>query len=144
MKLSMRSIKTTLLSLTFLLVLSGLSAAEQRQSETEAIKAAKAFLQLIDGGQYQASWDKTAPLFQRQVSQAKWVEMLAGVRPQFGAVISRDIKVAKFSTSLPGVPDGEYVTIQFATSFEKKSKAVETVTMARVKEEWQVAGYFIK
>ncbi len=70
--------------------------------------------------------------------------MLAGVRPPFGAVISRDIKVAKFSTSLPGVPDGEYVTIQSATSFEKKAEAVETVTMVRIEDEWQVAGYFIK
>lgn len=140
----MQSTKTILLSLAFLLFLSSFSVAEQKENESEAIKAAKVFLQLIDGGQYQASWDKTAPLFKSQVSQVKWAEMLAGVRPLFGAVISRDSKVAKFSTSLPGVPDGEYVMIQFSTSFEKKSEAVETVTMARVQEEWQVAGYFIK
>lgn len=140
----MQSIKIILLIITLLHSLPVLSSAEQNKHETEAIKAAKLFLQLVDGGQYQTSWDKTAPIFKGQVSQAKWSEMLAGVRPPFGPVILRVIKMAKFSTSLPGVPDGEYVTIQFATSFEKKSEAIETVTMARIEDDWQVAGYFIK
>lgn len=144
MKSSTQLIKIILLIITLLLSLPALSSAEKNKHETEAIKAAKLFLQLVDGGQYQTSWDKTAPIFKGQVSQAKWSEMLVGVRPSFGPVISRDIKVAKFSTSLPGVPDGEYVTIQFATSFEKKLEAVETVTMARIEDDWQVAGYFIE
>ena len=52
MKSSMQSIKIILLSLTLLLSLSVFSAAEQKENETEAIKAAKNFLQLVDGGQY--------------------------------------------------------------------------------------------
>ncbi|HEX3698552.1 MAG TPA: DUF4019 domain-containing protein [Polyangia bacterium] len=31
-------------------------------------------------------------------------------------------------TTLPGAPDGKYVVIQFATSFERKKEAVETIT----------------
>jgi hypothetical protein len=49
------------------------------------------------------------------------------------------------SQSLPGAPDGEYVVIQFATSFENKKSAIETVTpMLDSDGEWRVSGYFIK
>ncbi len=34
----------------------------------------------------------------------------------------------KHSTSLPGAPDGEYVVIEFITSFSNKKSAIETVT----------------
>lgn len=48
-------------------------------------------------------------------------------------------------TIAPGVPDGEYVMILFASSFEHKNEAVETVTVMHDKDgTWQVAGYFIK
>jgi hypothetical protein len=136
--------RTALLGLIFILLCSLVSAAEQNEKEAEASEVARVFLQLVDGAQYDASWEKTAPIFKRQVSPGKWAEMLSGVRPPLGEIISRNVKTAKFSASLPGVPDGEYVTIQFASSFEKKAEAIETVTMARVQNEWQVAGYFIR
>ena len=49
------------------------------------------------------------------------------------------------STTLPGAPDGEYVVLQFDTSFEQKAAAVETVTTIREKDgTWHVGGYFIR
>jgi hypothetical protein len=46
---------------------------------------------------------------------------------------------------LPGAPDGEYVVIQFETSFENKKSAIETVTpMIEINGGWRVSGYFIK
>jgi hypothetical protein len=135
---------TTSLILIFHLLCALASAAEQNKNEAEAIKSAEVFLQLIDCGQYWASWGKTAPIFNGQVSREKWVEMLSGARPLFGAMTSRDVRAARFTTSLPGAPDGDYVTIQFASSFERKAAASETVTMTLIKNEWQVAGYFIK
>jgi hypothetical protein len=62
-----------------------------------------------------------------------------------GAVISRSLKAKNFATSLPGAPDGEYVVIQFATSFENKTSAVETITPMMDKDgQWRVSGYYIK
>jgi hypothetical protein len=44
-----------------------------------------------------------------------------------------------------GPPDGEYVVIQFETSFENKKSAIETVTpMLDQDGKWRVSGYFIK
>jgi hypothetical protein len=46
---------------------------------------------------------------------------------------------------LPGAPDGQYVVIQFETSFENKHNAVETVTpMLEPNGQWRVSGYYIR
>jgi len=51
----------------------------------------------------------------------------------------------KYMTSLPGAPDGEYVVIQYKTSFENKKDAVETVTPMKDEDGvWRVSGYYIK
>jgi hypothetical protein len=45
----------------------------------------------------------------------------------------------------PGVPDGEYVVIQYEVSYENKKAAVETVTPMLDKDgKWRVAGYFMR
>ena len=62
-----------------------------------------------------------------------------------GKLISREVKSAVYESSLPGVPDGEYVVIQFETSFENKKSAIETVTPMLEKDgKWRVSGYYIK
>ncbi|MEW6584469.1 MAG: DUF4019 domain-containing protein, partial [Nitrospirota bacterium] len=54
------------------------------------------------------------------------------------------VKSKKYATSLPGAPDGEYVVIEFETSFENKKSAVETVTPMMDSGKWRVSGYYIK
>jgi hypothetical protein len=52
---------------------------------------------------------------------------------------------AKFARSLPGAPDGEYVVIQFTTSFDGKAVATETVTPMKDPDgHWRVSGYYIR
>ena len=58
---------------------------------------------------------------------------------------SRRLVSARFERSLPGVPDGEYVIVQFNSSFEHKADATETVTPMKDPDgQWRVSGYFIK
>ena len=120
------------------------SALAEKSEEKAAIDAAEHFLQLIDSGQYQESWQQTAPFFQSQVSQKQWADQLQNVQPLFGAAEKRAIKSARHATSLPGAPDGKYFVLQFDTVFVKKKGALETVTMSQIDEQWQVAGYFIR
>ena len=62
-----------------------------------------------------------------------------------GKLISRNLTKTQNAQSLPGAPDGNYVVMQFATSFENKKDAVETVTFMREKDgKWKAAGYYIK
>jgi len=52
---------------------------------------------------------------------------------------------AKYKTTMPGGPDGEYVVIQFETKFENKEKAIETITPMKGEDgKWHVSGYFVK
>jgi hypothetical protein len=58
---------------------------------------------------------------------------------------SRRVSSAEPATRLPGAPDGQYVVIQFETSFANKQRAVETVTpMLDTDGAWHVSGYFIR
>jgi hypothetical protein len=46
---------------------------------------------------------------------------------------------------MPGAPDGEYVVVQFDTTFENKQTALESVVMMKQSDgSWRVAGYRIK
>ena len=113
--------------------------------ETEALEAAEAWLALVDSGDYDKSWDTAAAYCRGAITKEKWEQSLEGVRPPFGKVLSRKVKSKQYATLLPGAPDGEYVVIQFETSFANKSDAVETVTPMRDEGgKWRVSGYFIR
>lgn len=70
---------------------------------------------------------------------------MQAVREPLGKLLSRNVLNKAYKSSLPGAPDGEYVVIQFETSFENKKAAVETVTPMMDKDGiWRVSGYYIK
>ena len=58
-----------------------------------------------------------------------WIETMQSVRKPLENNISRDLKSRQYLTTLPGVPDGEYVVIQFDTSFEWKKSVIENITL---------------
>ena len=118
-------------------------AADEPVAAAQA--AAQAWLGLIDGGKYAQSWSTAAGHFRAALAQAQWESQVAAVRGSLGAVKSRRVASAKFTRSLPGAPDGEYVVIQFTTSFEHKAEATETVTSTKDADgQWRVGGYFIR
>jgi len=121
------------------------SAGGQDEAVAKGRAAATSWLALADSGKYGETWDEAATIFKSSISKADWEKALQGVRSRLGALKSRTLKSATFTTTLPGVPDGEYVVIQFDTKFENKAAAVETVTPMHEKDgSWRVAGYFIK
>ena len=124
-------------ALLLLLILSSPSLADQSKVSA-AVSAAENFLQLVDSDRYSESWDVTSSFFKQQVSKQQWVNQLQGLKPAFGHTINREIKNQNYTKSLPGAPDGEYVVIQFSTSFANKKNAIETVTpMLESDGEWR-------
>lgn len=113
--------------------------------EQAALEAAKTWLALVDSGEYDTSWDQAASFFKSAVTKDQWGASLRAVRKPLGAVASRQLASTKYTTALPGAPDGNYVVIQFNASFAAKKNAVETVTPMLDKDgKWRVSGYFIK
>lgn len=109
-----------------------------------AVVAAKAWHTLVDSKEYKKSWEEAALFFKERVKEEQWFEIISAVRKPLGKMESRQLISAVHKTSLPGVPDGEYVVIQFKTTYSEKREAVETITPMKVNGTWRVSGYFIK
>lgn len=113
--------------------------------ERAAVTASDAWLRLIDAGDYAASWTEAADYFKAAIPQAAWATQATAARAPLGPCTSRKVKHTSYHTSLPGAPDGEYVVIQYASSFANKQSAIETVTPMRGADgTWRVSGYFIQ
>lgn len=115
------------------------------EKEAAAMAAAKTWLGLVDAGEYGESWEAAAAYFKSTVTKDYWMQALPAIRKLFGEVISRKLGSVTYTQSLPAAPEGEYVVIEIATTFENKKHAVETVhSMLDNDGEWRVSGYFIK
>ncbi len=113
--------------------------------EGQALAAAQAWLALVDQGKYEESWNEAAQLFKKAVPTQRWTQSAKAARKPLGKCISREVSTKTYATEVPGAPAGEYVVIQFNSSFDKKKKAVETVTpMLDPDGTWRVSGYYIK
>ncbi|MEA2695549.1 MAG: hypothetical protein QOJ16_4936 [Acidobacteriota bacterium] len=126
---------------------SAVPAAEEEQvsaAKVAARKAAEAWLATIDRGAYGESWDTSASASRKEVKREAWASTLDQVRKPLGKVKSRALKAVDYTTSIPGVPDGEYVILQFDTTYENRGPSVETVTMALEEGKWRPGGYFLK
>jgi hypothetical protein len=127
------------------LLLSASVVVADLEMEKPAIDVALKWLAEIDKEKYLESWKNAADYFKNAVTIEQWVQSLQTVRKPLGKRISRELKNSTYQTSLPGAPDGQYVVIQFETSFENKKSAIETVTPMMEKDgQWRVSGYYIK
>jgi hypothetical protein len=145
----MRDKLTTIYSgailLVVLLVRGGLPSYAQQKLEQLGQGSSDVWLALIDAGKYADSWQESSSLFKAHVSKPQWQTLVSATRDPLGKVISRKLTSVAYTKTLPGAPDGDYVVIQYQTSFEHKQSAVETVTPMLDKDgKWRVSGYFIK
>ena len=122
--------------------LAGVATAGER--EAAAQEAAERWLLLVDDGEYVSSWNEAAEAFRAQLSPEAWEQAVGNARDPLGEVLARSLVVAQYASSLPGVPDGDYVVMQYSTRFEHKADGVETVTARLEDGDWRVIGYFVR
>ena len=144
----LRQIESKFVSgLSVLALLLGICAAVQAQQKPEQLaqQSSDTWLALVESGKYADSWQEASQFFKAAVTKEQWQNAMRGSRDPLGKMLSRKLKSATYSKTLPGAPDGEYVVIQYESSFEHKQSAVETVTPMLDKDgKWRVSGYFIK
>ena len=119
-------------------------AQESAMPTQAAAAAAEAWLPLVDGGDYAASWSRTAASFRGLVTQQQWNDAMRKTRAPYGAVRSRSLLRAHHTTSLPNAPAGEYVVIRYQTEFANKAGIETLVPMREPDGSWKVSGYYIK
>jgi Protein of unknown function (DUF4019) len=137
--------KRYILLIVILILSFGIASAGDPEKEKAGLAAAEAWLKLVDGENYKGSWKEAAAFFKNAVTQDQWERTLEALRKPLGRTLSRQLKSKQFTTALPGAPDGEYVVIEFQTSFQKKKSANETVTPMKDPDgKWRVSGYYFK
>ena len=143
----MRASRVSLVIL-FCLALAAGGGAWLEAGETaveEALEVAEVWLDLVDRGEYDKSWEEAAAYFKTAVQRDQWQQAMVGGRSPLGEVVSRELLEANYRSRLAGAPDGEYVVIRFKTSFSNKAESVETITpMLDPDGRWRVSGYYIK
>ncbi len=103
------------------------------------------WLKLVDDGDYGKSFDEMAEQYRGAVSKADWEKTMDLYGKGFGKAVLRKVESKRRTRYLPTGPAGEYVIIEFESSFEYKSKAAETVMLMRDRDGvWRVTRYFIE
>ncbi len=136
---------TTLIGVVALLLGSATAGQTQEEEKAEARTAAREWLALLDAQEYDQTWKTAGALLKAAVSQEEWSAKLSVTLGPLGKVESRAVRSTEYSTTMPGAPDGEYVVVQFDTTFESKQTALENVVMRKQPDgTWRVAGYRIR
>lgn len=139
----MRWLKVATLALLLLTASFGLVA--ETPDETTALNADKAWLVLVDAGDYEDAWNSTDKSMQTALPEDALAKAIEKARGPFGKVVERSLKHVQSATQLPGVPDGHYVVAQFATHFANKAEGIETLVSSQGSDgSWRVAGYFVR
>lgn len=135
-----------LLLIGALLALASSPSRAQGGGEADAARrAVDTWLQTLDSGRYAQTWTEAALLFQKNVPTDTWQKAVRDVREPLGPLQSRSETSAQASTSLPGVPDGNYLVLSYRSSFANQPVATETVAAVQEADgRWKVAGYFVR
>jgi hypothetical protein len=134
---------------SLLLVLGALGCADAGAQDMEAVSQAEAaateWLALVDAGNYAGSWEQSAVLFKAALSASSWASAAQAKRAALGELKLREINSTAFTRKMPDAPDGEYVVIMYASTFENGSEATEIVIPVHEKDgSWRVSGYDIR
>jgi hypothetical protein len=112
--------------------------------ELAAQRQALGFVGYLDQGRFADSYAYTSMLIRTQLDRDAFSTQIQKTRAGTGALQSRELIDAGYSTTVPGAPEGQYVILHYHASFANRPDAVETVTLAFAKGYWRVAGYYIK
>jgi len=109
-----------------------------------ASKIAAEWLKLIDNADYGRAWDECSALFREKVTRQQWVDGIPKNRAEFGKFNTRKLFGAVYRKTMPGAPDGDYVTVRFLSDFEKNPAAEELVTLTYQGGAWRPLGYMLR
>jgi len=107
--------------------------------------AASEWLKLVDSGNYAQSWEQAANVMKTNVAEEQWQAMLNRNRAPLGTLVSRRLTSVEYKENMPGAPVGQYVVLQYESSFQNKASALETAAPTLDKDgTWRVSLYYIR
>lgn len=115
------------------------SNAASTTPDPAVVDAARRWLDLVDQGRWDESYQGTGTSFRRLNTAQTWATVSQKVRVPLGAVIARTVIGQE---NLPAPPHG-YEVVKFRTRFANRAEAIETVTLDREEGDWRVVGVTI-
>ena len=115
--------------------------ARARAYEAEAEQAAAHWLGLLDDGDYEEAFEWEAQDFRMSRTQAQFVRLMQARRAPFGKSLGRKFIGAANVRRLVGVPEGNYESVLFKTTFENKAATAERVILVKQGVGWRVIDY---
>ncbi len=127
----------------------------QKEAEQAATTVAEKWLPLIDAGDYAESWSQasslfktgfqSSSLFRAGISARQWQSSLTASRGELGRAATRKLQSARYTEELTGEPDGEFVILEYATSFERGNAICETLVLLKESDgQWRVSEYRVR
>src|SRR5690349_11544804 len=99
-------------ALLLLLFLTSRIYAQESNILDKVESSARSWLELVDQGNYQESWENLSPLSKDKTSAAEWIKLITAIRASRGTMSARYIATAGSTKTLSGFPEGEYVQLQ--------------------------------
>ncbi|WP_068076252.1 helix-turn-helix domain-containing protein [Novosphingobium lentum] len=109
-------------------------------NQAAATEAARAFLSLVDAGDWSRSYRATAQSFHQINSETLWAEASQKVYPPLGLLRSRTLAGADF---VPAPPNGQWI-VRFRSSFANRASATETLALEKEDGVYKVTGIFVE
>jgi hypothetical protein len=111
------------------------------EMEKAGTLAAHAWLALLDRKDWGTAWDSSSAMFRQSVPLGTWMDTVPKVRTPYGALVEREAAGAVYKTTLPGRPDGHYVSVMFMTKFAQVQVQEVVTTVREADGRWRVTGY---
>lgn len=121
----------------------GAAAKPSGASEKEAAGrlAAAGWLTLLDRKDWGRAWETSAGMFRATTPLATWMDGIPKVRAPLGALVDRRPAATFYKTQLAGRPDGDYVSVVFASKFDQQALEEIVTTVREADGKWRVTGY---
>lgn len=128
-----------------LLLCTSNSFASENNILNDVESSARSWLALTDQGRYPESWKKASTYLQEKKTESEWIKTVQAIKEPLGLKDTRYIATAGIKEGLSGFPEGEYVVVQFYTTFKKQALALETITLVKeTNGSWRVVDYAIE
>ncbi len=113
---------------------------EIASSDRAVDQAARAWLAVVDLGDWSASFEAAGKAFRDMNTLEGWSEASEEVRAPLGTVASRELVESKFLNA----PPRGYRSVTFRTTYSVAGEVMEEVTLEREESGWRVVGYIIE
>jgi hypothetical protein len=116
--------------------------AQMDQEKQKARNVCESWARVLDSRDFTTAYQQTSLYFKNTVPAADWSRFHDSL-DVFGVNTKRQFIAAEFFQGKAEEKVFEYIVCKFNSSFTKKTKAVETISVIREGTEWKVMGYFI-